>query len=541
MRMNKMVTGLVVTGILTVGGAWASVIYQDDFSGSGTTLLNGAAPDARPGSEVWNAGSDWTTDGHVSGASGNASSTAYLPFIPESGKVYRLSVNMEVISTANEKNWVAMGFIIGTNMVTHPIAQKAITVYLRKNGQLNITGVNAVKDSGIALLETGINSATIDIVLDTTFGNWTFTVEQNGLEISTWHFTSNPLILGVAMGEVADVEAQFSNFILKEEVELVDGAIYQDVFSSSRSTSLNGVAPDVRPESEVWAAKTGWTADGHVSSAANSSTAVLPFIPETGKEYRFSVSMDIINTTDPTRWAAVGFIIGTATNNHMLVQDAITVYLRQNGNLTIAGQNIIRDSGDAILDIGTNAVIVDIVLDTTHENWTFSIEQNSTEMSTWHFTSNPSILGVALSKFADVEAKFDDLQLIVISEAKGYAAWSDDWIVDLGSATDDYDGDGLSNLAEYGLGGNPTNDLDAGYNPSFVQDEENMVYVYAQRIDDALLSYRIQTSSTLVPASWSDAGYSIVGTNMAGEFNFVTNLVPISGSSKFVQLIVEQN
>ena len=45
--------------------------------------------------------------------------------------------------------------------------------------------------------------------------------------------------------------------------------------------------------------------------------------------------------------------------------------------------------------------------------------------------------------------------------------WMESWGVDLGGVTNDYDSDGLDNLGEYGLGGDPTNDLDIGAVPTF--------------------------------------------------------------------------
>ncbi|MCU0788637.1 MAG: glycoside hydrolase family 55 protein, partial [Verrucomicrobia bacterium] len=47
----------------------------------------------------------------------------------------------------------------------------------------------------------------------------------------------------------------------------------------------------------------------------------------------------------------------------------------------------------------------------------------------------------------------------------GYELWAQGWVVPIGSTTNDFDGDRLSNLGEYGLNGNPTNALDAGSAP----------------------------------------------------------------------------
>jgi hypothetical protein len=130
-----------------------------------------------------------------------------------------------------------------------------------------------------------------------------------------------------------------------------------------------------------------------------------------------------------------------------------------------------------------------------------------------------------------------------------YASWADQFG---GSATiglnfDDYDGDGQSNLAEYMLGGDPTNSGDSGNMPhsTVVEDgaTDYMEYIYYKRDDAAArgLVYSLEVSDDLSPLSWTNAGYEVVGEGPSvNGFKAVTNRMPIQGDSKFIRLRVEE-
>jgi hypothetical protein len=125
---------------------------------------------------------------------------------------------------------------------------------------------------------------------------------------------------------------------------------------------------------------------------------------------------------------------------------------------------------------------------------------------------------------------------------EGFDLWADGWGVELGGMTADYDGDFLSNLAEYALGGDPTSALDRGVAPTFGFDGTDMVYLYPQRSDDAALTYTVKTTDNLVSGVWTNAAASVVGTNVTGStFDYVTNTVPATDTRRFLKLEVQQN
>ncbi|MCF7864265.1 MAG: hypothetical protein K9L89_05705 [Kiritimatiellales bacterium] len=127
----------------------------------------------------------------------------------------------------------------------------------------------------------------------------------------------------------------------------------------------------------------------------------------------------------------------------------------------------------------------------------------------------------------------------------GYDAWAGGWGFDIGAATNDYDGDGLSNIYEYGLGGNPTNGLDQGTAPTFgtvnVGGTNYFGYIYPQLSDpDSGLTYSLALTTDLVYPTWAtNSGYIVTGTNFVGPLDFVTNVTDTVSSQKFIKLIIE--
>ncbi|MGB2755756.1 MAG: hypothetical protein WBD75_10760 [Phycisphaerae bacterium] len=93
-RTSLMLCVLGVIALAWATPARAGVIYYDDFSG-GSETLNGTTPDTTPtGSETWSVSGTWQADGYTPAwwVDGNYAS---LPFIPATGQVYTLSVELD--------------------------------------------------------------------------------------------------------------------------------------------------------------------------------------------------------------------------------------------------------------------------------------------------------------------------------------------------------------------------------------------------------------------------------------------------------------
>lgn len=130
----------------------------------------------------------------------------------------------------------------------------------------------------------------------------------------------------------------------------------------------------------------------------------------------------------------------------------------------------------------------------------------------------------------------------------GYAGWIDDFNLFAGEAAADADpdGDGMNNLYEYGLGGNPTNDAVLGTLPLFEvigQGGSNIVqYIHVQRTDtQSGISYSVEQTAALVPAAWTNDGFTVTGeSGDVGGFKTVTNQASAEAVSKFVQLVITE-
>ncbi|HKL21569.1 MAG TPA: glycosyl hydrolase family 28-related protein [Tichowtungia sp.] len=121
----------------------------------------------------------------------------------------------------------------------------------------------------------------------------------------------------------------------------------------------------------------------------------------------------------------------------------------------------------------------------------------------------------------------------------GYDQWAS--ANGAGAATNDFDSDGVNNLAEYALGGNPTNALNQGTLPVFSKSASGFIYVHPQRSDDTALTYWVETCTNLMSGTWTNQGYRVTGTNVTGgALDFVTNDVDTVENEKFIRLKIGQ-
>jgi fibronectin type 3 domain-containing protein len=123
----------------------------------------------------------------------------------------------------------------------------------------------------------------------------------------------------------------------------------------------------------------------------------------------------------------------------------------------------------------------------------------------------------------------------------GYDVWAAAWSNNIGAATNDYDLDGMNNLYEYAMNGNPTNGLAPTNLPIFSKHGSRFLYIHPQRSDDASLVYTVETTTNLVSGVWTNQHYTATGTNVTGgTLNFVTNDVDTIENEKFIRLRIEQ-
>jgi hypothetical protein len=138
------------------------------------------------------------------------------------------------------------------------------------------------------------------------------------------------------------------------------------------------------------------------------------------------------------------------------------------------------------------------------------------------------------------EAWFDNIEVAIAtptSPGSPYLVWTTGY--GLAGADAELlanpDGDALNNLAEYALGGVPTNGNDASVIfPTFGtpanEMSQGLEYTYRRRINAAALglSYALELSNSLLPPSWSTNGYTETGAAAVdSDFETVTNQIPV--------------
>ena len=170
-------------------------------------------------------------------------------------------------------------------------------------------------------------------------------------------------------------------------------------------------------------------------------------------------------------------------------------------------------------------------------------DANSTLTMDFVYTTNTDIYVVFVSK-STLATKTSWIRLEQVQvqiEGLPYEAWKNEYVV-TGEPDDDQDNDGLLNLYEYGLGGNPTNGFVDGEIPIFGHEGSGMEYIHAQRSDDPALVYALALTDNLVFGLWTtNTGYTVSGTNVtAGTFDYVTNTIPTVDDATFIKLIIEQ-
>jgi hypothetical protein len=211
-----------------------TVIYADDFSGSGSLGLQGQELDTASGlaggtsGATWTAGTAWKADG----SKGNGTANAFLAFTPQTGLVYTLSMDNVTVNTTTTE-WLAGGFLtggVGTNTNLYDAAAPWMLIRGKvRSGDGGTDGANDVDNNVHAygsnlLYGEGSNetltspfTGNFDIVLDTTGSFWKAEWFFNGVSFHTLDFATvgtNPSITSVGIGGYASATGSVGSFSL---------------------------------------------------------------------------------------------------------------------------------------------------------------------------------------------------------------------------------------------------------------------------------------------------------------------------------------
>ena len=208
----------MVAGRPRISPAW--VIYEDGFDGTGN--LHGAAPDSRPGSETWIASQEstaWQADGSIAASIDTTDRAAFLPFTPEPGNVYTLSLDVDPHGASTQ--WFALGFTNGAdtrgNFFSAPNGPVPWMLE-RANGTETFTFIGPGNSNRAGQPSTQ-GTKNLRIVLDTRQKQWSVAFYRDTALMRSETFVTNPTIHHVAFGRFDTVGGVVDNFSLTIDTE----------------------------------------------------------------------------------------------------------------------------------------------------------------------------------------------------------------------------------------------------------------------------------------------------------------------------------
>jgi hypothetical protein len=176
---------------------------------------NGPIADSAPDLADANFPGTWSSPGGASGLwntttagggrlvfSGNANSMTRLPFAPQPGLVYTLSLTVNFAPIATDV-WANFGFDDGNTAAGSPAGLRGPWALVKASGAVecfaNGTGTTIASLPPGTANRAGTNNL-MQMVLDTTGINWSMRLLVNGEQKASRTFTGQPAILGVVMG-----------------------------------------------------------------------------------------------------------------------------------------------------------------------------------------------------------------------------------------------------------------------------------------------------------------------------------------------------
>lgn len=211
--------------------------------------------------------------------------------------------------------------------------------------------------------------------------------------------------------------------------------IFQENFDGDNTTSLNGIAPDVRPGSEVWTsnATTVLRTDGSIATTGGAS-AWLPYTLASNQIYTLTAVVDLTYNAGSAAPIGVGFtsnapLSGAAVNladsgDYGILQarrDGTWAFFEGDDNNAAA-----TASGSGLFTSSQDNYEIKLVLDTRAAAWTLAGYLNGIQVDLngagagllFTYASNPVLTGVGVS-YASSTYVFENFALDAVPEPGG--------------------------------------------------------------------------------------------------------------------------
>lgn len=262
---------------------------------------------------------------------------------------------------------------------------------------------------------------------------------------------------------------------------------------------------------------------------------------------------------------------GSVLINHLEYRSAYGVFNYGGGSMVIGGDLISNTKSDPAfvgelnytalspsmnpLVVSNDVILTDLNLGLALDSGYTPAIGDSIVLVEYAGTLSDTFVGLEEGSMVDVDgasfqlsyaADLGDGRLAVtlVSSVYDYAAYSNDYGLVTGPY-EDQDDDGMNNLYEFGLNGDPTNQAVTGTAPEFqvLETGEGTVveYVHLKRLNSGL-DYYLEITPSLNPASWDNSGYTAVESSDRGDgFSVVTNTVSTEIlDAQFIRLIIEE-
>ena len=193
-----LVVALIVV-VVTTAPAQGAVIYQDTFTGTNGTGLNGHEPDVTVGTTTWSATTGvFTLSSNTVSVSTGGGAEALLPFVPATG-IYDLSVDFY----SSSGSWLMMGFTEDDSLPGNLHAKSNPWVLETPSGGVQVwsgPGTDS-PDNNTGLSVTAGVMHTYSLTLDTMAATWTAALSIDG-GASVWNHSyteGNPTIKSIEL------------------------------------------------------------------------------------------------------------------------------------------------------------------------------------------------------------------------------------------------------------------------------------------------------------------------------------------------------
>lgn len=197
--------------------------------------------------------------------------------------------------------------------------------------------------------------------------------------------------------------------------------IYQHAFGGSPDAALDASPVDSARDSADWVhAHPSIHADGKFAAKTGPRNAYLPFIPEPGHIYTYTVKLEINDpladgSKESQDWVAIGF--GDKPSRSIFVlSSTCSLLLRRNGEGLIhfrsdpSGEDGEKKDHQKVAR-GATIATLGIVLDTSGKEWTVLFQIDGEEMGSRTFATAPDIQFLGIGQLGAVGGKISELKL----------------------------------------------------------------------------------------------------------------------------------